>query len=232
MVAAAAAGRRRPGRWCTRPACTPPWPVCCSGSPCRCCAGRGRAPARAGRALRAPVPAAVGRVRGAGVRVLRRRRVTVGGAGGLGATPGRPGRARASSPAWWSARPSACSASTWLVQRFTHAELDEDLGWWDVLGLALLGGIGFTVSLLIGELAFGAGSARGRARQARRPGRLADRRAAGGVVLRVRNRALPADLRGGGTRRRRRRGPGRLPGRAARLSESAFDRPCRWSGPS
>jgi NhaA family Na+:H+ antiporter len=27
-----------------------------------------------------------------------------------------------------------------------------------VLGLALLGGVGFTVSLLIGELAFGAGS--------------------------------------------------------------------------
>jgi len=52
------------------------------------------------------------------------------------------------------------TAATWLVSRFTRAELDEDLGWPDVLGLALLGGIGFTVSLLIGELAFGAGSAR------------------------------------------------------------------------
>jgi NhaA family Na+:H+ antiporter len=52
------------------------------------------------------------------------------------------------------------SAATWLVSRFTRAELDEDLGWTDVLGLALLGGIGFTVSLLIGELAFGAGSER------------------------------------------------------------------------
>ena len=48
---------------------------------------------------------------------------------------------------------------TWLVQRFTSAQLAEGLSWWDVLGLALLGGIGFTVSLLIGELAFGAGSA-------------------------------------------------------------------------
>ncbi|MGE0295981.1 Na+/H+ antiporter NhaA [Pseudonocardia sp.] len=48
---------------------------------------------------------------------------------------------------------------TWLVQRFTHAQLAEGLSWWDVLGLSLLGGIGFTVSLLIGELAFGAGSA-------------------------------------------------------------------------
>jgi NhaA family Na+:H+ antiporter len=48
--------------------------------------------------------------------------------------------------------------ATWLVQRFTRAQLAEDLSWWDVLGLALLAGIGFTVSLLIGELAFGAGT--------------------------------------------------------------------------
>ncbi len=48
--------------------------------------------------------------------------------------------------------------ATWLVQRFTRAELAEGLSWWDVLGLALLAGIGFTVSLLIGELAFGVGT--------------------------------------------------------------------------
>jgi NhaA family Na+:H+ antiporter len=52
------------------------------------------------------------------------------------------------------------TAATWLVSRFTRARLDEDLGWPDVLGLALLGGIGFTVSLLIGELAFGVGTER------------------------------------------------------------------------
>src|SRR3712207_1874057 len=52
------------------------------------------------------------------------------------------------------------SGATWLVSRFTRARLDEDLGWPDVVGLALLGGIGFTVSLLIGELAYGAGSVR------------------------------------------------------------------------
>jgi Na+:H+ antiporter, NhaA family len=51
------------------------------------------------------------------------------------------------------------TAATWLVARFTRARLDDNLGWWDVVGLALLGGIGFTVSLLIGELAYGAGSA-------------------------------------------------------------------------
>ncbi|MFI6264791.1 Na+/H+ antiporter NhaA [Micromonospora sp. NPDC051006] len=50
-------------------------------------------------------------------------------------------------------------SSTFLLARFTRAELDEDITWSDLLGLALLAGIGFTVSLLIGELAFGAGTA-------------------------------------------------------------------------
>lgn len=49
---------------------------------------------------------------------------------------------------------------TWAFARFTRAELDDDLAWWDVVGLSLLAGIGFTVSLLVGELAFGAGSPR------------------------------------------------------------------------
>src|SRR5580765_7777745 len=49
---------------------------------------------------------------------------------------------------------------TWVFARFTRAELDDDLAWWDVVGLSLLAGIGFTVSLLVGELAFGAGSPR------------------------------------------------------------------------
>jgi NhaA family Na+:H+ antiporter len=43
---------------------------------------------------------------------------------------------------------------TYLMARFTRAELSDDLTWSDVFGLAILGGIGFTVSLLIGELAF------------------------------------------------------------------------------
>ncbi|OLZ66800.1 MULTISPECIES: Na+/H+ antiporter NhaA [Streptomyces] len=43
---------------------------------------------------------------------------------------------------------------TWLAARFTKAELNEDLAWPDVLAVATLAGIGFTVSLLIGELAF------------------------------------------------------------------------------
>ncbi|MEU6880181.1 Na+/H+ antiporter NhaA [Streptomyces sp. NPDC046712] len=43
---------------------------------------------------------------------------------------------------------------TWLAARFTRAELNEDLAWGDVFAVASLAGIGFTVSLLIGELAF------------------------------------------------------------------------------
>ncbi len=43
---------------------------------------------------------------------------------------------------------------TWAAARFTRAELNPDLKWPDVLAVASLAGIGFTVSLLIGELAF------------------------------------------------------------------------------
>jgi NhaA family Na+:H+ antiporter len=43
---------------------------------------------------------------------------------------------------------------TWLAARFTRAELNPELAWADVLAVATLAGIGFTVSLLIGELAF------------------------------------------------------------------------------
>lgn len=48
--------------------------------------------------------------------------------------------------------------STVLMAKFTKARLDDDLAWIDVFGLAILAGVGFTVSLLIGELAFTGGS--------------------------------------------------------------------------
>ena len=50
--------------------------------------------------------------------------------------------------------------TTYLVSRFTRATLDAGLKWLDVLGVAMLAGIGFTVSLLIGDLAFGEGTQR------------------------------------------------------------------------
>lgn len=45
--------------------------------------------------------------------------------------------------------------ATWLVTKTTKATLDDGLAWIDVVGLALLAGVGFTVSLLISELSFG-----------------------------------------------------------------------------
>lgn len=50
------------------------------------------------------------------------------------------------------------TASTWLITRLRGANLDPDIKWVDVFGVATLAGIGFTVSLLIAELSFGLGS--------------------------------------------------------------------------
>ncbi|GAA1536253.1 Na+/H+ antiporter NhaA [Kribbella lupini] len=43
----------------------------------------------------------------------------------------------------------------WLTARFTRAELNSDLAWRDVAAVSVLAGIGFTVALLIAQLAFG-----------------------------------------------------------------------------
>lgn len=55
-------------------------------------------------------------------------------------------------------KPIGIVATTWALTRFTRAELDEDVAWIDLVGVGILAGIGFTVSLLIGELSFGLGS--------------------------------------------------------------------------
>ncbi|MCX2951412.1 Na+/H+ antiporter NhaA [Lentzea sp. NEAU-D7] len=55
-------------------------------------------------------------------------------------------------------KPIGITAATYLVARFTKAELDDDLAWIDAVGLSVLAGIGFTVSLLVSELSFGEGS--------------------------------------------------------------------------
>jgi|HubBroStandDraft_5_1064220.scaffolds.fasta_scaffold04369_3 NhaA family Na+:H+ antiporter len=47
----------------------------------------------------------------------------------------------------------------YLTARFTRARLSPGLAWADVLAVAVLSGVGFTVSLLISDLAFGEGSA-------------------------------------------------------------------------
>lgn len=57
-------------------------------------------------------------------------------------------------------KPLGIVGATWTTVRFTGGRFDEDLTWTDLTGVALLGGIGFTVALLIGELAFGSSSER------------------------------------------------------------------------
>ncbi|TCC52497.1 Na+/H+ antiporter NhaA [Kribbella capetownensis] len=44
---------------------------------------------------------------------------------------------------------------SWMTARFTRAELNSDLSWRDVGAVSVLAGIGFTVALLIAQLAFG-----------------------------------------------------------------------------
>ena len=80
--------------------------------------------------------------------------VTVGGFAGFAAALGRPVTLGVIAGLVLG-KPIGVLATTYLLARFTHASLDEDLAWRDVLGVAMLAGIGFTVSLLIGELAFG-----------------------------------------------------------------------------
>ncbi len=46
--------------------------------------------------------------------------------------------------------------STFLVTRLRRANLDPDIRWGDLLGVAAVAGIGFTVSLLVTELSFAA----------------------------------------------------------------------------
>lgn len=47
---------------------------------------------------------------------------------------------------------------TWLLTTLTRASLDSAVRWIDLIGVSLLAGIGFTVSLLVAGLTFGEGS--------------------------------------------------------------------------
>ncbi|WP_045729350.1 Na+/H+ antiporter NhaA [Pseudarthrobacter chlorophenolicus] len=55
-------------------------------------------------------------------------------------------------------KPIGILGTTWLVTKTTKAKLDDSYRWIDIFGVALLAGIGFTVSLLVAELSFGQGS--------------------------------------------------------------------------
>jgi NhaA family Na+:H+ antiporter len=51
-------------------------------------------------------------------------------------------------------KPIGVVGTAWLVSKFTKASLSQGLSWWDVTTVGILAGVGFTVSLLINELAF------------------------------------------------------------------------------
>ena len=55
-------------------------------------------------------------------------------------------------------KPLGILLATLAVTKTTKASLDPDLAWIDILGVAILAGVGFTVSLLISELGFGQGT--------------------------------------------------------------------------
>jgi Na+:H+ antiporter, NhaA family len=57
-------------------------------------------------------------------------------------------------------KPIGIFLTTRVLAAVTRANLDASLRWVDVVGVSMLAGIGFTVSLLIGDLAYGLGSER------------------------------------------------------------------------
>ncbi|MCC9146153.1 MULTISPECIES: Na+/H+ antiporter NhaA [unclassified Arthrobacter] len=55
-------------------------------------------------------------------------------------------------------KPIGILLTTWAVTAGTRAKLDPDVRWVDLAGIGILGGIGFTVSLLVNDLSFDVGS--------------------------------------------------------------------------
>lgn len=51
-------------------------------------------------------------------------------------------------------KPIGVFGGSWLLCRLTRAEIDDDVQWRDVAAVAVLAGVGFTVSLLVSELSF------------------------------------------------------------------------------
>lgn len=55
-------------------------------------------------------------------------------------------------------KPIGIMGTTWVLTRIGRINLDPAVRWIDLLGVSILGGIGFTVSLLVAELTFGLGN--------------------------------------------------------------------------
>lgn len=83
--------------------------------------------------------------------------VAVGGWEGLGSALGGP-VAVGIILALVLGKPLGILGTTWVLTKATKARLDDSFKWIDIFGVAILAGIGFTVSLLVAELSFGHGS--------------------------------------------------------------------------
>ena len=84
--------------------------------------------------------------------------------------------------------------TTFLVTRLPGLQVDPSLKWIDMIGMAFVAGIGFTVSLLVGELSFGVGT---EADDHVKVGVLAGSLISaiiGGVILSIRNRQYRSQL--------------------------------------
>jgi NhaA family Na+:H+ antiporter len=51
-------------------------------------------------------------------------------------------------------KPIGVLGGSWIVTRFTRAELNEEISWRELFGVAVLAGVGFTVALLVADLSF------------------------------------------------------------------------------
>jgi NhaA family Na+:H+ antiporter len=51
-------------------------------------------------------------------------------------------------------KPVGIVTTSFLVTRFRRISLDDSIGWPDIIGVGVLAGVGFTVSLLVAELSF------------------------------------------------------------------------------
>lgn len=83
--------------------------------------------------------------------------VTVGGLDGLGAALGNPVTLGIITGLVLG-KPVGIVATTFLLTRLRHVRLDGTIAWAELIGMGFLAGIGFTVSLLVTELSFPAGS--------------------------------------------------------------------------
>lgn len=88
-------------------------------------------------------------------------------------------------------KPLGITAATWAITRIRRIDLDPALRWVDIVGVGMLAGIGFTVSLLIAELSFPGEEAQDHAKVAILAASVLAA-AAASVLLGVRNRRYRA----------------------------------------